>query len=202
MDRRFSVLLLIVAFEALARFIYPQFDINGVAYTLILRIIEIGLIIGLAFNCCGIKTQNIRREITIGIGVAAGFGLSVLAIEGAARIFRPDGIILPLLGVMQPNNLMLYLLTAVLIAPLAEELYFRGIFYPLLRQRLPSIGAIPLSALMFAMLHGMFNPVQLIGGLIFAVLYEWRGNIWAAYIVHAAANCGIWLVPQILIRLN
>ena len=62
---------------------------------------------------------------------------------------------------------------------------------------MPPAAAIVLSSLLFAGLHPGF-AVQLVGGLLFASLFEWRKSIWAGFIVHAAANFGIWLIPWII----
>jgi len=42
----------------------------------------------------------------------------------------------------------------ILVAPLAEELFFRGFLYPALARRLGQIAGIGITALLFALLHG------------------------------------------------
>jgi membrane protease YdiL (CAAX protease family) len=78
--------------------------------------------------------------------------------------------------------------------PFVEELFFRGVLYSWIRERMPAATAIALSSLIFAGLHPGF-AIQFIGGLLFASLFEWRRNVWPGFIVHAAANVGIWIVP-------
>ncbi len=59
-----------------------------------------------------------------------------------------------------------------LLAPLAEEIVFRGaILKALLQSRLSTSGAIILSAVLFALVHG--NPAQMPHALIVGVLLGW-----------------------------
>lgn len=77
-----------------------------------------------------------------------------------------------------------------LVGPVTEEVFFRGFFYPALRQKVGRVGAILINAFCFAALHG--NLVQLaplIGlGLILAVLRERTGSVVASTVLHCAHN--------------
>jgi len=33
--------------------------------------------------------------------------------------------------------------------------------------------------------------------VLFACLYEWRNNVWPGFVLHAAANFGLWVLPGI-----
>ncbi len=79
-------------------------------------------------------------------------------------------------------------------APLAEELFFRGVVYRLFRQSFGMPLAILLSASCFAMMHGQWLSPQLVGGFIFAVTYEWSRNIWVPVALHAGANAAVLLI--------
>jgi len=82
------------------------------------------------------------------------------------------------------------LLAAVFVAPFCEEVFFRGFFFPGLRQSMPVGWAIVLSSLFFAVAHadpGSF-AVLLIIGLALAFL-RWRTNsIWPGMILHFINN--------------
>jgi len=183
--------------EALMRLIYPYFNLDGLTYTLIARTIQLAIILGLCWDQCGIRTPSPGHELLIGLGIAAGFGLAVLGVDMTARLFIPGGIIIPTIGRPVVKDPLLYLLVGCIFAPLVEELFFRGIIYGWLRQSLPVPVAVLASAVLFASMHGFFSPVQLIGGLAFAAIYEWRRSIWAAYVLHGLANAGIWLIGMV-----
>lgn len=74
-------------------------------------------------------------------------------------------------------------------APLVEELVFRGALYKGLRTRMATSWAVALSAFMFAVLHpgdGLFFVLLL--GVATALLYERTRSLWAAVITHATFN--------------
>ena len=87
-------------------------------------------------------------------------------------------------------DLFLLLLLVAIIAPVAEELFFRGMLYPLLRQRWGVVLAVVMSALIFGLVH--LIPV-LIPGLVFVgLLLGWvrqRSNsVVPGMIIHALQN--------------
>jgi membrane protease YdiL (CAAX protease family) len=81
----------------------------------------------------------------------------------------------------------------VIVAPLAEELFFRGFMYAGLRRSLPLWPAALISALVWGSLHlGGGNvgvAIQLsIFGVILAWLYERSGTLWAPIFAHTLNN--------------
>ncbi len=93
----------------------------------------------------------------------------------------------------------LLLLAAVIAAPLAEELYFRGFVYGGLRRDLPFAVASGLSAAIFSGIHLMaWSTVPLfLVGLAAAVAYERYRTLWAPLALHAAFN-GTALAVELL----
>jgi len=94
-----------------------------------------------------------------------------------------------LLMVDTPGELLLAVIMGVVLAPLGEEIYFRGFFYPVVRQRFGAKWGIVLTALFFSALH--FDLYRLLpiaaGGMGLTYLYEKTGNIWTSIIAH-----GVW----------
>ena len=84
---------------------------------------------------------------------------------------------------------MLLVLVAGLV-PFAEELFFRGMLYPLLRQRFGALGAVIFSAAIFAGVHfiPILLPALFIVGLCLAFLRERSGSIWPGVCLHALQN--------------
>lgn len=95
---------------------------------------------------------------------------------------------------MLPTLLMGVL--AVCIAPITEEVVFRGIIYRYFKGRVESTPALLLSALLFACMHFnllSFLPLFLLG-VILGLSYEWSGNIGVPIAFHAFFNLNTYLV--------
>ncbi len=197
MDKRLVVIIAVCIVEVIFRAAYDFIRIDPLIYTLFARAIEMLIIFALAFRKCGITNTSIKVELAWGFGIALAFALIVFLVDLASRLALPGGVLQVLLIKQQVTNVLGFFIVGCLFAPFVEELFFRGLVYALLRDRIPVIAAIAVSALMFASMHGFIAPVQLIGGVIFAGIYEWRGNIWAAYVVHVLGNFGIWILPWV-----
>ncbi len=183
--------------EVAMRLLYGHIGINPFLYTLIARLAQTAIIIAIAFDGSGIKTRSAKKEILVGIGCIAIFGIFVLSADLVSRLIMHGGILRILLKKQHVSNPFLFFFVGCLIGPFVEELFFRGLVQSLARQYVPAFAAIALSSVFFASVHGSLSFVQLAGGLMFGFIYEWRGSIWACYIFHVAANIGIWLYPYL-----
>jgi membrane protease YdiL (CAAX protease family) len=79
---------------------------------------------------------------------------------------------------------------AVILAPVAEELLFRGYLQPFLKSWLPARVALILTALAFAAIHGHWPTfLPLFGlGLVLGLVYEYTGAWWRCVGLHAGFN--------------
>jgi len=85
------------------------------------------------------------------------------------------------------------LLLGVVVAPVIEEIMFRGALYGWLRSRFGPLVSIGASALAFAAVHpqGLIGIVPLTFlGCVFGALREWRGNLVTPILAHACFNGG------------
>ncbi|NPV91066.1 MAG: CPBP family intramembrane metalloprotease [Firmicutes bacterium] len=88
------------------------------------------------------------------------------------------------------QDLSLLLLVVAVLAPLSEEMLFRGLLYGWLRQRLGITAGIWLSGLVFAAFHFdlvRFLPLML-GGAGLAYLYQRTGSLYTSILAHAVWN--------------
>ena len=85
-------------------------------------------------------------------------------------------------------------LAVIVVAPVTEELFFRGFFYRALRTRMRVIWAVLLDSLVFASIHiqylGTPEVFIVIGGFaaISCLVYEKTGSIFACIALHAVFN--------------
>lgn len=89
-----------------------------------------------------------------------------------------------------PALLALLCLTAVVVAPLSEEILFRGYLYPASKRAIGRVPAILFSSLIFAAIH--HNAMALLPlcflAILLALAYEVSGSIWAPIAIHFLFN--------------
>jgi len=83
-------------------------------------------------------------------------------------------------------------LLIVFIAPLSEEVCFRGMLFGGLRNHMPRLAAALVSALIFGALHALTGlsavPPLIAFGFILALLYEQTGSIVPGIVLHMLNN--------------
>jgi len=139
----------------------------------------------------------IRQDLGLTMRWGVGGGLVLFAMVLAAgliiQLLEPS---LPpqpfeevLRQVVTRNELLLMLLVGSVLAPLVEEVYFRGMVYPVLRQYLGMTWGMIVSGILFGMMHwDLWRTVPLaLGGIILAYIYERSRTIYAPWIAH-----GVW----------
>lgn len=97
---------------------------------------------------------------------------------------------------------MITMTLTLIVAPLAEEMLFRGLIYPLLRRRVAAPAAILVSAVAFSLLHA--NLVQFAAtlplGLLLAIVYEHSRRLDACIVLHLGFNLTASFVPPSLLH--
>ena len=102
------------------------------------------------------------------------------------------------------TELILQALSVVILAPIAEELFFRGVVYTAIKQAGYPGLAIGFSAIFFASIHGslaLILPLTLLA-IVLIWIYEKTGSIFAPILVHATFNAVnftmIKLLPEMI----
>ncbi|QTA90175.1 Metalloprotease domain-containing protein [Desulfonema magnum] len=96
----------------------------------------------------------------------------------------------------QTGELLLFLFVGGFVAPVAEEIFFRGMLYGFLRP-LGIFVALFLSTLIFVLLHSVRSPTQAVGGVLFAVAYETEGKLMVPITIHVLGNMAIFAVSAL-----
>ena len=165
-----------------------------------LRLIQIGAVVwivarlekGLA--AIGWQVSGWLQGLWKGALWSAGFGLIV----GCAMLVLHWTGRDPLAIVQTPLpaakvDLAAYLVVGGCIAPVAEELCFRGILYTYFR-RWGIIPALLGSTVIFVALHSTraLPLTQIVGGIVFAISYEYSRNLMVPMTIHALGNLAIF----------
>ena len=85
---------------------------------------------------------------------------------------------------------MLAFITLVVIAPVAEEVLFRGYLYGKLKKYVPVWAAILITSALFGLIHGTWNVAvdTFALSIILCLLRESTGGIWASILLHMIKN--------------
>jgi membrane protease YdiL (CAAX protease family) len=84
-----------------------------------------------------------------------------------------------------------FMILAILFGPVAEEVFFRGLLYNTVRQKLHVIMAMPLQAVAFGFYHPfgvVFSSAIAVGAMGLAAIYEWRKTLLTPILTHALIN--------------
>ena len=91
---------------------------------------------------------------------------------------------------IDPVSFAIITFSAVVIAPLVEEIFFRGFMYQAFRKSMSVWPAAILASLVFGIAHidsAIIIPIALIGMILLGI-YRWTGNLWSSIITHAGYN--------------
>ncbi|MBA4138263.1 MAG: hypothetical protein C0518_13195 [Opitutus sp.] len=108
----------------------------------------------------------------------------------------PQDLIAVFGAVKSPAVLIAMLVVACVVAPLNEELLFRGVIFRFCRQRFGRVFALIVSGALFGLLHGNlagFVPLSLLG-VALALAYEHSGDIRVPIVAHGLFNLNTTIV--------
>ncbi len=94
-----------------------------------------------------------------------------------------------------------YLFAVLVLYPVFEEVWFRGVLYPPMRRDFGRMPAVLVTSLLFALAHGHAFPInQFFGGVVFVLAFELRRTLIAPILLHMAGNGSLalmgWLLPK------
>ncbi|MBV8601833.1 MAG: CPBP family intramembrane metalloprotease [Candidatus Eremiobacteraeota bacterium] len=134
------------------------------------------------------------RELLAGLGGAILMWLAVAtvgALEAALLGHTPNQLAVRLFERAHPGLLLdLMIAVAVLVAPFAEELVFRGFIFNAIRVRASFPVAATLSGLLFGAAHGEAAGILPLaaGGFVLASVYARTGSLWSSIVAHGSFN--------------
>lgn len=207
-----NVALLPVASEVAA--LFGNGDLTPLGSLLVLTATQLGLVGAAALyvfapralpGVSWLPARGLWRSIGIGLGMAlpAWIGAQLIGLV-VVRLLAPFGLE-PEIGVgseaLARADPVVLLVSLVLVAPVAEEIFFRGVVYNAwLREHGPRAALIG-SAVLFALIHGslfLFVPILALG-IALVLLYRATGSLPAAIALHAGFN-GITVLLGLLAR--
>lgn len=146
---------------------------------------------GLGLAWLGFRpTATARALLLSAVGLILILGINVVwsvVMKAFDLPGQPD--LVPLFG-EGPFGLLGAIVVASVIAPFAEEIFFRGFMYAGLRDRWGLAAGVAVSALVFSLFHMSLSTLIPIAGMgaVFALLYERSDSLWPCIALHAVVN--------------
>ena len=131
------------------------------------------------------KVRALPLVSTIGLW----FGMSLMFGAVMWNIL-PQEAVQPLLDDLADSNIFIQLLMVGILAPVVEELVYRGIVFNRLSEWLPTWAVVLISSLLFGIVH--LNPIQILYATAFGFILAWQylrsRNLWIPIIAHFVFN--------------
>ncbi|NLV17565.1 MAG: CPBP family intramembrane metalloprotease [Syntrophomonadaceae bacterium] len=172
-----------------------SFVINYVVYFFIF-FAAIGVVLLMTrsgFAQVGFRAGRIKSVLAWGVGGGLGLLGIVIAVGVIVQFFVPELEPQPfetaIREIVNMGDLVALLVLGSVLAPLVEEVFFRGMVYPVIRKQLGVTWGIVFAGLFFGMLHwDLWRMIPLaLGGMGLTYIYERTGNIYAPWLAH-----GVW----------
>jgi len=195
-----ATLAVLIATEAAAGWLLQHVEVSPLAMLGLTRLCQIVLLLilivrlegGLA--AIGWGTASWGAGLikgawwSLGFALAAALGMAVISLTGNDP-FAPLHTPLP----ASHMETALFFLVGGWVAPLAEEICFRGVLYTFFR-RWGVWVALIVSTAIFVALHSVHGlPVtQVVGGIVFALAYETSRNLMVPLTIHVLGNTAIF----------
>lgn len=145
-------------------------------------------------------TRPRALDVVVGVGVGVGGYLLVIGWVIIWTLFfgEPEPVEQMLLDDLGSSAFVVVLtyVAVVLMAPVVEELIYRGVLFQAARRRLGLFGGVALSALVFTVVHvELFQPFQPVGlggllllGAWLALMFHRSGSLTVPIVGHAVFN--------------
>lgn len=145
------------------------------------------------------RTAQTKSLLLMGImGMTAAVSVNVIVSLSGLAYFSPK--YQQVSHMIYSGGLFMEIVSAVIAAPILEELLFRGMIYARLRDLCGAKWAIIISAAFFGIFHG--NLVQFVYafiiGLMLAYVYEKLKTVWAPIVFHVGANLISVLITELM----
>lgn len=148
----------------------------------------------------GLDKKSMLTGLKTGLIGSAGFAAiaSLLFMGLSMAGLNPLEIIRSPLPAQVPQRILFFFIAGI-VAPVAEEIVFRGLIFGYLRRwGLPA--AILISTALFAAFHLPAIPVtQIVGGVVFAIAYHMSKSLMTPIVIHMLGNLAIFSLSLVVV---
>lgn len=190
----------VAVLEAFAAKISAHIAVFSLAHLGILRVVESAvIIIIIVFKRQGLGVIGLERSRLAGgtvTGLKWSTAFAVAAGAGMLGLYLLKYNPLDIIRVPLPRSiqeLVLFFFVGGLIAPIAEEIFFRGILFGYFFNW-GTIPAVTLSTIIFVFFHPQAGITQAVGGVVFALAYHFSRSLAAPIVIHSLGNLALFSI--------
>lgn len=196
----------IIPIELVMRIVIPKNQYLPIVILGAARLFETSLMImiffvwGKGISSVGLAPSKMIHGLKKGLIWSACFGIITSLVF--AVLYAVGQNPLTLIETRLPSNhseIILFFLIGGFIAPITEEIFFRGILYGFFR-RWGVLVALILSTLLFMLVHPIGSRIplpQVVGGIVFAVSYEMTRSLLTPITIHILGNTAIFTLSML-----
>lgn len=196
----------IISIELVMKAVIPKNQYLPIVILGATRLFETSLMImiffvwGKGMSSVGLAPSKMIHGLKKGLIWSACFGIITSLVF--AVLYTVGQNPLTLIETRLPSNhseIILFFLIGGFIAPITEEIFFRGILYGFFR-RWGVLVALILSTLLFMLVHPIGSRIplpQVVGGIVFAVSYEMTRSLLTPITIHILGNTAIFTLSML-----
>lgn len=196
----------IIPIELVMKAVIPKNQYLPIVILGAARLFETSLMImiffvwGKGMSSVGLAPSKMIHGLKKGLIWSACFGIITSLVF--AVLYAVGQNPLTLIETRLPSNhseIILFFLIGGFIAPITEEIFFRGILYGFFR-RWGVLVALILSTLLFVLVHPIGSRIplpQVVGGIVFAVSYEMTRSLLTPITIHILGNTAIFTLSML-----
>ena len=161
--------------------------------TQLAAVLTLAAFVSNGWQALGLDSRTYRAGLKKGLIGSAGFaGFAALLFIGLFAVGQNPFLLIRTPLPAAPGQQVLFFLVGGIVAPITEEVVFRGLIFGYLR-RWGLTTAMLVSTALFAALHLPTLPVtQVVGGLVFAAAYHLGGSLSVPIVIHMLGNLAIF----------
>lgn len=136
-------------------------------------------------NKCPVKSVLAAGLFGIGFGVVLGALISIIPFSESMQNSFTDSY-----SALSAGNAVISIISVAILAPIVEEVFFRGLIYTRLKSGMNKITAAVISSLLFGVMHGeiIWMLIGFMSGLALVWIFEKTRSLLGCITVHIANN--------------
>lgn len=175
---------------------FTRYLMQFAVYLLVILAVILGFHRG-RLSDLGLKKPRFNKLLIYGLGGGFVIVFIIMAFSMVIEMLQPELAPQPFENILRtakgPLENLLIITAGVILAPMVEELFYRGMVYPVFRSYFGVLGGCLFSGFLFGLAHwDLWRAVPLaVGGALLCWVYEKTDSIWVSMCAHGVWNATV-----------